>query len=129
MLRRVNVSIKKGQKVAFVGMSGSGKSTLINLLLGLYPVRPGSISIDEHSIEEIKLRSLRSLFGFVSQDIFLFNDTILENLTLGKSFSKERIEEAISVAHAKEFIDQLPDGLNTLIGDRGPSSQGVNVNV
>ena len=83
-----------------------------------------SIFIDNAPVEDIKLDSLRSLFGFVSQDIFLFNDTILENLTLGQKVPPEKLNEAIEVAHAKEFIEDLPDKLNTIIGDRGAKLSG-----
>lgn len=124
ILNNLNASIKRGQKIAFVGLSGSGKSTLINLLLGLYPVLPGSILIDGVSLEQIKLRQLRSLFGLVSQDIFLFNDTIKQNLCLGVDFSDEEIEQALKVAYAQEFIAKLPQGIETIVGDRGTRLSG-----
>lgn len=124
VIKNLNLEVKKGQKVALVGLSGSGKSTLINLLLGLYPIKEGEILIDGVKIEDIKLRSLRSLFGLVSQDIFLFHDTIKENLTLGNLFSKEEIEHALDVAYASEFIHKLPQGMETIIGDRGTRLSG-----
>ena len=124
VVKGLNLEIKKGEKVALVGLSGSGKSTLINLLLGLYPVNRGSISIDGRDIQDYSLLNLRSFFGLVSQDIFLFNDTLKENLCLGKSFSDEQVREALSVAYCDEFIDKLPEGLETVIGDRGTRLSG-----
>ncbi|WP_369793741.1 ATP-binding cassette domain-containing protein [Bacteriovorax sp. DB6_IX] len=80
VLKNLSLEIPKGKKVALVGLSGSGKSTLINLLLGLYPIEKGKITIDGKDLTDIKLGSLRDLFGLVSQDIFLFHDSIIENL-------------------------------------------------
>lgn len=124
VLRDFSMSIKKGQKVALVGLSGSGKSTLINLLLGLYPFSQGSVTIDGKSIQQIDLASLRTLFGLVSQDIFLFHDTVLENLTVGRSFSDAEIAKALEVSYAGAFIKDLPKGLQTVIGDRGTRLSG-----
>ncbi len=124
VISHLNLQIKKGQKVALVGLSGSGKSTLINLLLGLYPVDHGEILIDGKPISSIKLKSLRRLFGLVSQDIFLFHDTIKENLSIGGHFTNEEINKALEVSYASEFVNKLPHGLNTVIGDRGAKLSG-----
>jgi subfamily B ATP-binding cassette protein MsbA len=124
VIKDLNLTIKKGQKVALVGLSGSGKSTLINLLLRLYPVSSGQIKIDNNPIENIKLRSLRSLFGLVSQDIFLFNDSIKENISIGKDFSEAEINKALEVSYASEFVNRLPQKLETVIGDRGAKLSG-----
>lgn len=124
VLKNFSLKVKKGQKIALVGLSGSGKSTLINLLLGLYPISEGSITIDGKAITEIKLKDLRKLFGLVSQDIFLFHDTIRANLTIGGQFSDEEIKKALEVSYAAEFVDKLPLGLETVIGDRGAKLSG-----
>ncbi len=124
VIKNLNVSVRKGEKVALVGLSGSGKSTLINLLLGLYPVDPGTIVIDGNPIEAIKLKNLRNLFGLVSQDIFLFHDTIRENLVCGGDYSEEQIKRALQVSYADEFVSKLPEGLDTIIGDRGTRLSG-----
>ena len=124
ILENLNLEIQKGKKVALVGLSGSGKSTLINLLLGLYPVPKNSIFVDGKSIEEISLSSLRSIFSLVTQDVFLFNDSIEENLKLGRKVSDKKLKEALEVSHSDEFIEQLPDGINTVIGDRGLKLSG-----
>ncbi|MCY4524730.1 MAG: ABC transporter ATP-binding protein, partial [Halobacteriovoraceae bacterium] len=124
VLHDLSMEIKKGQKVAFVGLSGSGKSTLINLLLGLYPVNKGMISIDGISIDQFKLEHLRNLFGLVSQDLFLFNDTIRENLTLGGKFTEEKIYQSLEISYATDFVLKLPKGIDTIIGDRGAELSG-----
>ncbi len=124
VLRGLSLDIEKGKKVALVGLSGSGKSTLINLLLGLYDVPRGTISIDGKDINQIELNSLRNLFGFVSQDIFLFHDTIDANLQLGGDFSKEQLNDALKVSYVDEYINSLPQGLHTVIGDRGARLSG-----
>lgn len=124
VIKNLNLKVKKGEKVALVGLSGSGKSTLINLLLGLYPFEKGDIFIDGKPLQEYELQNLRSYFGLVSQDIFLFNDTIRNNLCLGKDFSDEQLNEALSVAYCDEFINKLPQGLDTIVGDRGTRLSG-----
>ncbi len=124
VIKNLNLKVKKGEKIALVGLSGSGKSTLINLLLGLYPFSEGRVLIDGKPLQDYSLHGLRSFFGLVSQDIFLFNDTILNNLCLGKNFSDEQIAEALNVAYCDEFINKLPDGLETIVGDRGTRLSG-----
>jgi subfamily B ATP-binding cassette protein MsbA len=124
VIENLSLKIGKGQKVALVGLSGSGKSTLINLLLGLYPITHGRILIDGHPLNEIKLRDLRKLFGLVSQDIFLFHDSIKSNLALGGTFSEAQIGHALDVSYASEFVDKLPQGIETVIGDRGAKLSG-----
>ncbi|MBC7427426.1 MAG: ABC transporter ATP-binding protein [Bacteriovorax sp.] len=124
VLSNFSLQVNKGQKVALVGLSGSGKSTLINLLLGLYPISQGSIKIDGRPLPDIKLKSLRKLFGLVSQDIFLFHDTIKANLTIGGNFTDAEIRKALEVSYASEFVDKLPQGLETIIGDRGAKLSG-----
>ena len=124
VLTDVSFTIEKGEKVGLVGLSGSGKSTLINLLLSLYPLNKGEILIDGRPLSSLKLDSLRSLFALVNQDIFLFNDTILENLTLGETQTYQNIEESLKVAYAGGFIHELPQKMETLIGDRGMRLSG-----
>ena len=119
ILHHLSLKIKKGKKVAFVGLSGAGKSTLINLLLGLYRVDEGMITIDDKDINSFKLNNLRRLFGFVGQDIFLFHATIRENLILGENISDEAIQKSLKIANALEFVEKLPKGVDTVIGDRG----------
>lgn len=124
VLKNFSMKIQKGEKIALVGLSGSGKSTLINILLGLYPLDQGDIKIDGVSIGEIPLKNLRDMFGLVSQDIFLFNDTVKENLMVGGNFSAEEVSNALGVAYADEFVNKLPMNIETQIGDKGTRLSG-----
>lgn len=119
VIRDFSLKIQRGQKVGLVGLSGSGKSTLVSLLLRLYDVKQGEILIDGIRIEDYTLESLRQQLALVSQDIFLFNDSVRENLTAGESHSAEEINEALRVSYADEYVNQLPLKLETHIGDRG----------
>ena len=124
IIKNLNLVIKKGEKIGLVGLSGSGKSTLISLLLRLYNIEKGEILVDGINIKDYTLQSLRDVFALVSQDIFLFNDTVLENLLAGNDFSEEEIAHALDVSYAYEFIDNLPKKMDTSIGDRGLKLSG-----
>ncbi len=124
VLKNFNLIIKKGEKVGLVGLSGSGKSTLVSLLLRLYEVTEGQILIDGVDINEYSLISVRKIFGLVSQDIFLFNDTIRENLCTGDEHTEEEIRHALEISYAWEFVKELPGKLETSIGDRGVRLSG-----
>ena len=125
ILKNINIDIKKGQTVAFVGSSGSGKSTIANLLLRFYDVNSGEILVDETDIKNLTLESLRDKIGVVSQDVFLFNDTVKYNIAYGKlDAGDEEIENAAKAANAHKFISAMPDGYNTLIGERGMKLSG-----
>ena len=124
VIRNLNMVVRKGEKIGLAGLSGSGKSTLVHLLLGFYPIKKGEIRIDGRPIQEFALGALRDVFGLVGQDIFLFHDTIRENLTLGKNYSPEQIQTALRIAYADEFVDRLPEGLETVVGERGTRLSG-----
>ncbi|GGE32544.1 ABC transporter ATP-binding protein [Psychroflexus planctonicus] len=125
VLKNFSVNIPKGKTIALVGQSGSGKSTIANLLTRFYEVNEGSIEIDGVSIKDMKLHSLRGLMGLVTQDSILFNDTIRENLKLGKeNASEEELIEALQIANAHDFVMALPKGLDTNIGDSGNKLSG-----
>lgn len=117
----VNFTVKPGQIVALVGHSGAGKSTLVNLLPRFYDVEQGEILIDNVNIKDYHLTDLRKQFSFVSQHITLFNDTIGRNIAYGRIFdaSDEEIFEAAKAAYILDFIHELPEGINTLIGENG----------
>lgn len=119
VVKDFSLIIKKGEKVGLVGLSGSGKSTLIGLVLRLYPVTAGEILVDGVNINEWRLDNLRHLFSLVSQDVFLFNDTVRENLTTGDSHTEKEILHALDVSYAHDFVMELPEKLETHIGDRG----------
>lgn len=125
VLRNFSVTVPKGSTVALVGQSGSGKSTIANLVTRFYDVGSGSIKIDGTDIREISKKSLRNLMGLVTQDSILFNDTIRNNVGLGKdNASDQEIIDALKIANAWEFVKELPGGLDTNIGDSGNKLSG-----
>ena len=125
ILQNVSLDVKAGQTIAIVGRSGSGKSTLVKLIQGLYQPINGQISVDGHNIKHVSLQSLRSQMGVVPQDCFLFSGTILENITLYRSeFTLYKAIAAAKLAEAHAFIQALPLGYNTKVGERGDSLSG-----
>lgn len=124
VLKDFNLIIKKGQKIGLVGLSGSGKSTLVSLLLRLYNVNSGEILIDNVDVTKYSLASVRKVFALVSQDIFLFNDSVRENLITGDVHSDAEISHALDISYARDFVNDLPQGLETVIGDRGMRLSG-----
>jgi subfamily B ATP-binding cassette protein MsbA len=125
-LRALNFSIEPGEKLALVGRSGGGKTTLVNLLPRFYEHQQGKILLDGLDTREMTLKSLRSQFAMVSQDVILFNDTVFNNIAYGilRSVDEQEVIAAAKAAHAWDFIQQLSDGLNTEIGDRGVRLSG-----
>ena len=125
VLKNFSIEVQKGKTLALVGQSGSGKSTIANLLTRFYDVQEGTIKIDGTAITDIKLKSLRNLMGLVTQDSILFNDTIKNNIILGKEdATDDEIIEALKIANAYEFVKDLPNGINTNIGDAGGKLSG-----
>ncbi|MFT3793966.1 ABC transporter ATP-binding protein [Flavobacterium sp.] len=125
VLKEFSLNVKKGQTVALVGQSGSGKSTIANLLTRFYDVNEGEIKIDGTNIKDMQLESLRGLIGLVTQDSILFNDTIKENILLGKpDATDDEIIDALKIANAYEFVKDLPLGIYTNIGDSGNKLSG-----
>lgn len=125
ILKDINLSIEKGETVAFVGMSGGGKSTLINLIPRFYDVTSGQILIDGHNIKDFLTGSLRNQIGLVQQDNILFSDTVKENILLGRpTATDEEVVEAAQMANAHDFIMNLPQGYDTEVGERGVKLSG-----
>lgn len=125
VLDNFNLVIEKGKTIALVGPSGAGKSTVIDLLVRFYDVNSGQIIIDGNDIKDLDLNSIRSIFGMVGQDTFLFNDTIFNNIAFGKTnVSKEEVESAARIANAHDFILASEFGYHTPIGDRGAKLSG-----
>jgi len=125
VLSDINLQVKAGETVAFVGPSGAGKTTICSLIPRFYDVNEGSISIDGLDIRDMTKHSLRSQIGIVQQDVFLFTGTIQENIAYGKKdATPEEIKEAARKAHLEEFISELPDGYETQIGERGLKLSG-----
>jgi ATP-binding cassette subfamily B protein len=124
-LQNISFETHPGQTVAIVGRSGSGKSTLVSLLQGLYYAESGRILVDGHDIRLISPQSLRSQLGVVPQECFLFSGTILENITLYRpEFSLEQVTEVAKLAEAHTFIQDMPLGYNTKVGERGSLLSG-----
>ena len=125
VLSNINFKINKGEILALVGPSGAGKSTLVDLIPRFYDTLSGSIKIDGKDIKELKINSLRSLMGIVTQETFLFDDSVKANIAYGvENISDDKIKDAAIAANAHEFIKDLPDGYNTIIGERGVSLSG-----
>ncbi|WP_282044153.1 ABC transporter ATP-binding protein [Winogradskyella flava] len=125
VLKNFSLEVPKGKSVALVGQSGSGKSTIANLVTRFYDVNEGNIAIDGENIKNLTKHSLRSLMGLVTQDSILFNDSIKNNLLLGKEdASDEQIVDALKIANAWEFVKDLPSGIDTNIGDSGGKLSG-----
>ncbi|MCX7929941.1 MAG: ABC transporter ATP-binding protein/permease [Chlorobi bacterium] len=125
VLRDVSIELPRGKTVALVGVSGSGKSTIADLLVRFYDPTEGRITYDGHDIRTFAVGSYRRRFGVVSQDAMLFNDTIAANIALAKpNATRSEIEWAAKIAHAHEFIIRLPNGYDTIIGDRGVRLSG-----
>lgn len=125
VLNHINLTINQGETVAFVGQSGSGKTTLCNLLPRFYEVSDGQITIDHIAINEMTLTSLRNQIGIVQQDVFLFPGSIRENIAYGRlDASEEEILQAAKLAHLDGVLEQMPDGIDTQIGERGVKLSG-----
>ena len=125
VLNNINFQINKGEILALVGPSGAGKSTLVDLIPRFYDTLSGSIKIDGKDIKKLKINSLRSLMGIVTQETFLFDDSVKANIAYGvENISDDKIKDAAIAANAHEFIKELPDGYNTIIGERGVSLSG-----
>ena len=125
VLQDINLTVQKGEVIAVVGPSGAGKTTLVNLLPRFYEVTRGSISIDGQDIREVTLLSLRAQIGVVTQQTFLFNDTVRENIAYGRpQAGEEEIIQAAQAAFAWDFIANLPKGLDTVIGEQGVMLSG-----
>jgi len=125
VLAKINLHIKKGENIAFVGPSGGGKTTLCNLIPKFYDLTGGTISIDGVDINNITLSSLRNNIGMVQQDVYLFSGTVYENILYGKpDATREEVEKAAKLAGAHDFITELKDGYDTYVGERGLKLSG-----
>ena len=124
VLQDVSFEINKGEKVAIVGASGAGKSTIVDLLSRFYDLDFGEITLDDKNIKEYKIKDLRALFGIVSQDVILFHDTVFNNIAFGRNATREEVETAAKAAFAHDFISEMENGYDTIIGDRGMTLSG-----
>ncbi len=120
VIKSMNFKADPGDMIALVGASGSGKTTIINLLLRFYDKKSGKILIDGEEIKDISIKSLRDSISLVTQDVFLFNDTIYNNITYGsKNFTDEDLKRVTEIARADKFINELPKKFETIVGERG----------
>lgn len=125
VLKNINLEIKKGETIAIVGNSGGGKTTLVNLLPRFYDIKSGEITFDNKNIRDFTLKSLRDNISIVFQDNFLFSGTIKENILMGKYDATEKeLNDAIISAHLQEILEDLPDGIDTVLGERGTTLSG-----
>ncbi|MEQ8753483.1 MAG: ABC transporter ATP-binding protein [Coleofasciculus sp. G1-WW12-02] len=125
VIENLSLHISAGKTIAIVGATGSGKSTLVKLLLRLYEVQEGTITLDGIDLRQLQLADLRRAIGLVSQDVFLFHGTVRENITYGSfDVTLSEVTEAAEIAEAHEFICQLPQGYDTIIGERGQKLSG-----
>jgi subfamily B ATP-binding cassette protein MsbA len=125
ILNDISFEVKRGEVVAFVGPSGGGKSTLLDLLPRFYDPQEGKICVDGHDIKSLSLQSLRSLLGIVTQETYLFNDSVFNNVAYGlNGMSKEKVIQTARMANADEFIEQLENGYDTQVGNRGVKLSG-----
>jgi subfamily B ATP-binding cassette protein MsbA len=125
ILKGINLRVKTGEVLAIVGSSGGGKTTLVNLIPRFYDVTSGSLTIDGKDIRNVTLKSLRSQIGMVTQQTILFNDTVRNNIAYGSTEAKmEQVREAARAAHALNFIQHLPEGFDTIIGESGARLSG-----
>ena len=124
IFNHLSLKIKKGEKIAIVGMSGSGKSTLLNLLLRFYDVTSGHISIDNQDIQAISGESLYNLMTIVQQDVYIFDDTLKTNITLNQSFTDEEIKQAVQQSGLETYVLESESGLQTLCGENGSNLSG-----
>lgn len=125
VIEDLSLHIPAGQTIAIVGSTGSGKSTLVKLLLRLYEIHRGTITLDGFNLQDIQLRDLRRAIGLVSQDVFLFHGTVWENITYGTPEATfNEVVNAAKIAEAHEFIEALPQGYDTIVGERGQKLSG-----
>ena len=125
VLHNINLTIKKGQTIALVGPSGAGKTTFTDLIARFYDVDSGSILLDGHDLREFRQDDLRQLMGMVSQESILFNESVRNNIALGKPEADEKaVTDAAKAAYAHEFIEQLEHGYQSNIGERGSKLSG-----
>ncbi len=125
VIHDLSLKIPAGETVGIVGSTGAGKTTLVKLLLRFYDVQKGSLCLDGHDLRDLKLKELRKAIGFVSQDVFLFHGTVKENIAYGTfDATDEQIIEAAQIAEAHDFIMSLPQGYDTIVGERGQKLSG-----
>lgn len=120
----LNLSIKKGEKIAFIGESGCGKSTLVDIIIGLLSPREGRVLLDENELNMKNVKSYRQKIGYIPQNIYLFNDSIAKNISFGDEVDEEKLQRVIKQANLEHFVKNLPQGVQTKVGDGGSNLSG-----
>ncbi len=123
-LNGINLEANRGETIALVGDSGGGKSSLINTLIRFYDIKDGTIKVNGQNLQEFTLQSLRDNISIVTQRVYIFNDTIAKNISYGQTLDKQRVISALKQAHALEFVDNLPNGLDTVLDEFGTNLSG-----
>ncbi|TLD87839.1 ABC transporter ATP-binding protein [Helicobacter sp. MIT 05-5294] len=123
-LNNINLEIRRGESIAFVGSSGGGKSSLVNLLLRLYDPSHGEVCINDENIQDFTQKSLRSKIAIVTQRIFIFNDSIAQNIAYGSEMNEERVRAALEKARILEYVESLPNGIHTMLEESGANLSG-----
>lgn len=124
VLRDINLTIHKGEKIAFIGESGSGKSTLIDLIIGLYRPKHGTITVDGVPLNESNIKAWRSKIGYIPQSIYLFDGTVVQNVAFGRKVDEEKIRHVLRQANILDFLETDHDGIHTMVGDGGIKLSG-----
>jgi len=123
-LKNINLIAKRGEKIALVGDSGGGKSSLVNLILRFYDPFEGQITFNNQNINELTFKSLRDSISIVTQRVYIFNDTVANNISYGHEFDEERVISALTQAHALDFVENLEDGIYTRLDEFGSNLSG-----
>jgi ABC-type multidrug transport system fused ATPase/permease subunit len=124
ILNKVNLVIRKGEKIAFTGQSGSGKSTLVDIIIGLYKPREGEIFADNIKITDNNIAALRKQVGYIPQSIYLFDGTVAENVALGEAYDEKRVTDVLTQAKIFDFLQKEQNGINTQVGENGVKLSG-----
>ena len=124
VLKNINLTIKKGEKIGIVGKSGSGKSTLTDIIIGLFRPTKGKVIIDSKELNEKNIRSWRKKIGYIPQNIYLFDGSVAENIALNKNFDEEKVKEVLKIANILDFLEDQHEGIYTKVGENGVKLSG-----
>ena len=124
ILKNISLTIQKGDKIAFIGESGSGKSTFVDIIIGLYRPKSGTIKVDDIPLDEDNIKAWRSKIGYIPQNIYLFDGTVAQNVAFGKSINNDKIKESLAQASLLEFLETQHQGINTMVGEGGIKLSG-----
>ena len=124
VLKNINIEIKKGEKIAFIGPSGSGKSTLVDIIIGLYRPLDGKIAIDNQPLSDANIKDWRKKVGYIPQSVYLFDGTVADNISFGQEYDEKKIKDVLAKAQILEFLEAHQDGIETIVGEGGVKLSG-----